>query len=223
MKIKELDINQRPRERMIRYGENTLSDEELLAILLSTGTKEKSALELSQDIIKEASSIKALFSMSYYELMNIKGIKMAKACNIIAAFELCKRAMSYHDIKYQFKSSKDLYNYLYPLYALEASEALYTIFLDSHLHMIRCVNYAKGEASTVNFPLKRIVHDAIYFSASYVALSHNHPSGDTTPSKSDIESTIRLTDALKVVDIILIDHIILGESKYLSMTDEKII
>lgn len=223
MKIKDINKLNRPRERMILNGPEALSNEELLAIIINVGNKEKSSIELASEIINKASNIKELFNLSYNELIKINGIKESKACNILASFELCKRAMSYKENNAVFETSNKLFEYLYPLMAILKDEALYVLFLNSHLRLIRCINYGVGEGMSVNFPKQKVLKDALRLNSCYVVLSHNHPSGNPLPSEADIDITTDLYNSLKIIGIRLIDHIVVGNNNYYSFSDEGIL
>lgn len=223
MKMKELVIDSRPRERLISNGVESLSNEELLAIIINTGSKDKSALDLSREIINSNINIKNLFNLSYEELIKINGIKASKASSILAAFELSKRALSYNRKSECFENSKSLYEYLYPLLSMETHEALYVLYLDSKLQLIRGVMYSVGSVSSLNVPKQRLLTDGVRLGARFVVLSHNHPSGDSLPSKADIDITEDIKRSFELLGVHLIEHIIIGSDEYYSFSDEGIL
>lgn len=223
MKIKEIYQDNRPRERLILNGPESLSDEELLAIIINTGIKGKSSIELSREIINSSENIRNLFDMTYNELVSINGIKDSKACSILASFELCKRAMSYKSIKQVFDTAEKISDYLKPKMLLEKNEVLYIMFLDSKLQLIRCIKYSIGNVGETILPQQRILKDALKYSTRFLVMSHNHPSGDPNPSLEDVDATERLRNALSLIGIVLLDHIVIGDNDYFSFNDEHLI
>lgn len=223
MKIKDLSIDNRPREKLIKNGVESLSNEELLAILLRNGDKENSAIDLAYKILNKASNVKELFNMNYYDLTNIKGIGEAKACLIISAFELARRGLSYTKSDKVFDKAKDVFDLLNPLFGNSNSECLYVLYLDNKCHLIKYQLEASGSTNKCMFPIQKILYNTIKFQSSNIIISHNHPSGDLYPSKNDILSTETLKDSLELIGINLLDHIIIGNNSYYSFNEMHII
>lgn len=223
LKIKDICQENRPREKMIINGPENMSNEELLAIILSTGTKDKSALELALEIINGAGNIKRLFNMSLSDLMRINGIKEAKACSILASLELSKRAMSYKESNEIFDKASKFISYLRPLMIMDRTEVIYVLLLDSKLHLIKSLRFSFGSSWESYIPKRKIIAEAIKFNTRFMVLSHNHPSGDPLPSKSDIDITYNLMRQLEIVGIKLLDHLIIASDNCYSFLDEGLL
>ncbi len=223
LKIKEINKDLRPRERLIRNGVESLTNTELLAILLRCGDKNRSAIDIANEVLKDCDSLKRLLNISYDEIIRINGIKESKACIILSAFELCKRAMSYDDDNTSYDSSERLYNHIRPIMENKYFEGIYVIYLNAKLRIIKERLYEVGGVKEAVIPKERIIRDGVMCGAYAVAISHNHPSGDPNPSNADIGMTLNLKEALALLDIILIDHIIIGNNCYYSFSNEDIL
>jgi len=222
MKLGKLNKNDRPRERLINNGAASLSDVELLAIMLGSGSKEESVLDLSTRLI-EKYGFKALFQMSYSELNRIKGIKEAKATKLMAAFEISKRCMRVsNDKKIKITNAKALYEYVKSEYLLVDYELLCVVYVNNSLEVIKKRTYSNLGPASVVIPVRAIVTEAIALNAYGVFLSHNHPSGNTMPSISDMDSTLELSRVLSNIQIKLLDHIIIGHDDYYSLEEMDI-
>ena len=225
VKIKEIPKDERPRERLIKYGASNLSNEELLAILLKTGTKDKSAKDLANDLLIKLGSIKSLDDMNYYSLSKIKGIGEAKACTILTAIELGKRISN--DINSLeniiVNSSGMVYKYFYNLFRNKKQEYFYAVYLDNKKKVIDTKLLFIG---TLNYSIvhpREVFKEALLLSASSIICIHNHPSGNIEPSKDDIEVTSRLISVGKTLGIPVVDHLIIGNNKYFSFVDNGIL
>ena len=223
MKIKEIFKDERPREKLIKNGVSSLSDAELLAILLRCGDKNKSALEISNEILNKNNGLEGLLKMSYEEIIKISGIKEAKASIILSAFEICRRAMSKETNKETYDNSEKLYHHLKPIIEKKSFESICVIYLNSKLKIIKEKIYEMGGARDAIIPGEQILKEGILCGAFALVISHNHPSGDPNPSKSDIKETLKLSNALAVLNIMLMDHIIIGDNSYYSFLDNEII
>lgn len=211
-----------PREKLIKYGADSLYDFELLAIMIGSGTKEKSVFELANDLINEY-GLKRLFSMSFTELSKIKGIKHAKATKLMACFEIAKRCITISNENIQFSSASIVYDFIKPYYLFLKNEVISVIFVDSKCRLINKLSFDNYEPAHATLPIKKIIGEAINNNAYGVFLIHNHPSGDVRPSKSDISTTNILYNTLTDIDIILMDHIIVSDTKYFSFLEHKIL
>ncbi len=220
--IKNMLREEMPREKLIQYGKDSLTQVELLALLLKTGTKDKNVLQLSREILTLYSPIE-LVNTSVEDFMKIKGISTAKACELVALFELSNRVHSQIEFKQQFSSSQEIYNYYKPLLESKLNEELRVIFLNSKQKLLYEGILAKGSVNYIQIDTKHIVKKAVDVNAVFVVLIHNHPSGDSTPSSQDIEFTKKLLEILQLLDIKLIDHLIIGKNNYISFFDENII
>lgn len=223
MKIKDIKTEDRPREKLKEKGVKYLTDSELLAILLRCGNKNKSALELADDILKEKGSIKDLLDIKYEEIIKINGIKDSKAAILIASIELCRRAISYNSNDTQYKTADMFYNHLKPFLSNKKYENCYVIYLNSKLNIIKEEMYEIGGVRETFFPKDIIIRNSIIYGAYAVLISHNHPSGDPSPSHSDLNVTNDIRNALNFLGVILLDHIIIGNNKYYSFSNENLL
>ena len=225
IKIKEIPKDERPRERLIKYGISSLSNEDLLAILLKTGTKDKSAKDLANDLLIKLGSIKSLEDMNYHSLSKIKGIGEAKACTILTAIELGKRIAEDANKLYniQVNSSEIVYKYFNNLFRNKKQEYFYAVYLDNKKKVIDTKLLFIG---TLNYSIvhpREIFKEALLLSASSIICIHNHPSGNIEPSKEDIDLTNRLVNVGKMIGITVVDHLIIGSNRYYSFIDNGIL
>lgn len=224
MKIKDLARVDRPREKLIAKGVDNLKDDELLAILLGTGVKGKNVVEVAKQILNKYSK-KRLLQLSYDDLAKIRGIGSAKACTILAAAELVKRALKVQDDKTLpiIRSTKDVV--AQTVYLRDRTrEHLMTIYLNARNEMV----WKKQSTfiGTLNANLahpREIFQPALEHRAASVILVHNHPSGDPEPSEDDLEITKRIQEAGKIMGIDVLDHVIISKNKVFSFKDKKLI
>ncbi|NOZ81864.1 MAG: JAB domain-containing protein [Candidatus Micrarchaeota archaeon] len=219
MKIKDLSAQERPREKLIKYGPRALSNAELLAILIGKGYKNFSSIELSLKLLSKY-SLRELSTADVRELTKITGIKDAKACSILAAFELGRRALSYTEEKYTVKTPEDVVR-LFPELKSSKKEMLKIVSLDSKLGLISIETVSIGGLNTNSVTPGEVLRPAVLSSAAGIILVHNHPSGDPEPSKEDVEMTKRISEAASLLGIEVLDHIIIGE-RYVSMKESGI-
>lgn len=223
-KIKDLPIDERPREKLLQKGKESLSDEELIAILLRTGTKKESAKDLAIHLVKEIDGIKKLNNVLVNDLTKIDGIKETKAITIIAAVELGKRVLQSKDNpKNKITNPGDLYEIFRPQIIGLKQEKLFVIFLNTKNEMTNYkVVFIGTQNKSITHP-REIYHEAIKNSAVKIMLVHNHPTNDTTPSKADIKFTNDMKEIGLLLQIPLMDHIIMGENGYFSFFDNHMI
>ena len=215
----------RPREKMLNKGKNSLSDAELIAILIGSGNSTQSAVELSQQILKDVeNNLIELSKLSVADLTQHRGIGEAKAISIVAALELGRRRLSSKAlIKKKVSSSRDAYDIFVPFLTDRYDEEFRMLLLDRSNKII--VNLSVGEggfAGTIADP-KKIFKLALQHSASSIILGHNHPSNNIKPSDTDIKLTKKLSKAGESLDISVLDHIIVGNDTYYSFADEGVI
>ncbi len=222
MKIKELQINNRPRERLIKQGASSLSDIEILAILINTGTSSLSALDIANNLLNKY-TLNELLYLDYDILIKEKGIKESKACKIIASFELAKRAIKISDKKEVLKEPKEIYNYLTPLYTYTKVEKVIVLLVDNKLRLIKDIELGIGDLNEVSLNIKNLISLLIKYDAYGFILSHNHPSGDTLPSKEDKILTNKLYKLTKDLGVLLLDHIIWGKDNYFSFLENHLL
>lgn len=221
-KIKNWPENERPRERLIKHGAESLSDAQLLAIILRTGGT-SGVLNLAIELLDRFKSLRDIDSASISELSSIKGLGTAKIAQIKAAFELGKRLMGeFNEDRPSFNSSLNVYSYFAPRFKNYKKEIFMAILLDSKNRLIKEKEYDKVSEGTLT---SSIVHpreafkEAIRESAASVIFVHNHPSGDPSPSQDDITITERLKKAGEIIGINVIDHVIIGDGKYISLKE----
>ena len=216
-KIKEIKSNDLPREKAIMQGINRLSNHEILAILLRTGTQEKNVLQLAGDLLIQHRGLLGLSRLSYSELIQIKGLKEAKALTLIASFELAKRIQCDDEEGAFLNSPKSVFTYFHPLLSREIQEKLYVAFLNVKN---RIVSYSElfvgGLDSNIIHP-RDIFRESVRNNAARIILIHNHPSGDPTPSKADINITLEIMKAGDIIGIRIVDHIIIGKNQFVSL------
>ena len=215
--VKELPKNERPRERLLYYGIKNLSNEELLAILLKTGTKDMNSKMLSSYMLKELGGIHAFQNCSYQKLSNIKGIGTAKACTILAAIEFGKRVYQKEQILFQkFEDAYQIASYYQDKIGKLKQENFLCIYLDVTKKLIHEKTLFIGTLNRSLVHPREIFKEAYQVSASSIICIHNHPSGEVLPSKEDILFTTQLVKVGRMLGIDVIDHIIIGDEKYYS-------
>jgi len=215
MKISDLSNNDKPREKLIKYGAASLSDIELLAIMISSGTKEESVLELSSRIINEY-GFKRLLNMNYRDLVKIKGINIAKATKLQASFEIAKRALKIDD-NISIKTSIDLYNYVKEDYLFAKYEILEVIYVNKKCMVIDKRRFDNFSLTNVFVPIRKIVDDALSLNAYGLFMVHNHPSGDLSPSENDLDTYMEYKNILMKLDIKFFDSLIVSYDNFFSI------
>lgn len=215
--IKDMNEDELPRERLMKYGAKYLSNEELLCIILRIGTKNKSVKDLSNELLSKY-NIKELSNISYNTLSSIKGIGSVKAVTLLAALEIGKRVDKDNNIR-KIKTTDDIYNYV--RYELEDSlqEKFLCIYLNNKNNIITSKVLFIGTVDCSNIYPRDIFREAVKNNASSVILVHNHPSGITNPSTSDIYLTNKIINLGKLLGIKVIDHVIIGKNNYYSFLD----
>lgn len=211
------------REKLIKYGANALAEYELLAIILGVGSSGENVFDLSMKLIKKYSNLSDLLSLTYEELIKVKGIKKAKATKILASIEFAKRIFEYKDEKVKFDDPKTIYSFM--RYEVEnlAHEEFFVLYLDKRLRLIKKMMLARGSVSKVGINNKDIFKNAFKLDSSYIVLIHNHPSGLCCPSEADDIVTNCVLEVSKQMGIYLIDHMIIsGDGYYSYLENHKI-
>ncbi len=224
MKLKEWAEEDRPREKALQHGISSLSNAELLAILIGSGNTQESAVQLSQRILNSMEqNLNALGKCSIKELChNFKGIGTAKAVTIAAALELGKRRKESEPAQHpSIQSSYDSWQLFYADLCDLPHEELWVAFINRAGKLITKQKISQGGISGTNVDLRLVLKAAIQALASGLIICHNHPSGNLRPSQEDDRLTLRLKEAAKMVDISLLDHIIVAENRYYSYADEE--
>ncbi len=212
--IKEIIEEDQPRERFITKGVSSLSDEELIAILIRTGIKNKNVKEVARDILLETKGINNLANYSYTNLASIPGVGKVKAITLLSALELGKRALKSNNKVIKIVTDKDIYNLFKYDFINEKQEKLIGVFLDNKNQIIASETIFIGTANQSMVHPREVFKLAVKYSAVKVIVVHNHPSGNPYPSCADDDFTRVLSESGKMLDIPLIDHIIIGKNSY---------
>lgn len=224
MKIKEIPKSERPREKLIKRGADSLSSSELLAIILGEGVKNVNANELAFVLLNEVRSLKNFINISYQELTKIKGIGPVKATKILAMVELGKRIFLEGDKeKIRLINSKDIYKFCKSFFYGLKQECFYCIYLDSKKKVLNSKLLFKGTMTRSNVHPREIFKEAYKVSASYIICAHNHPSGSVNPSPKDIEFTNYLIELGRIHGVLIYEHLIVSETKYYSFLENNLL
>ena len=222
MTIKSWALDDRPREKLLAKGRTALSNAELIAILIGSGNKEESAVDLSKRILQSVDhNINRLGRMSVEKLMKFKGIGEAKAITILTALELGKRRE--HEPSSEIKkiaTSKDVFYLMNPLFMDKTFEEFWVIYLNNSNKILSKELCSKGGITSTVVDIRLLYKRALELSAVGVIVCHNHPSGNTKPSVSDRELTNKIKQAGESLDIQLLDHLIITEKSYFSFADQ---
>ncbi len=219
--MKDLPTVDRPREKLTRAGVTALGDNELLALVLGSGTRARDALDLAHDVLQTAGGAAGLLRLALEELTAVPGVGGARAARVLAAVELGRRALTRTmGERPQFRSPAELVHYLMPLYGGHRVERFGVLLLDTRLRLIRAAILATGSADGVVVEPRDVYREALLASATGVVAFHNHPSGDPEPSAADRLVTERLVRVGQLLGIPLDDHVILGAGRYYSFKKE---
>jgi DNA repair protein RadC len=225
--VKELPISERPYEKCEKYGTGALSDAELLAVILRTGSRQQRVMELAVNVLNYSSANPGLKGLNYLtmkELLKIKGIGRVKAIELLCLTELTKR-MSKEVRKESLKliTPQSVADYYMQDMRHLTREQVLLLMLDSKNKMLKDMIISEGTVNTSIMPVREIFVQAVKQEAVNIILLHNHPSGDPTPSNEDIRVTKRILEAGNLVGITLMDHIIIGDNRYISLKEQGII
>ena len=212
MKLHDLVVRERPRERLLQHGVHVLSDAELLALILCSGTKNENAVELGARLLKKY-DLHKISTATLKELCSLKGIGIAKACQLLAAFELQRRVPQEKERK-KISDGDDAYAYCKPLLAHLEQEHFLVVFLDTKNNVLGHEFITKGLVNSSLVHPREVFRYAIRNNANAVIVAHNHPSGDCTPSDEDTTVTRVLTEAGELIGISVLDHIIVSRQGY---------
>ncbi len=226
IKMKELPETERPYEKLEQYGAKSLTNAELLAIIIKTGTKEETAVGLAQQILKlntaKENNLKFLMDLTVEEFMKIKGIGKVKAIQLKAVSELATRINTVENYKEKIITQpRDIAIALMEKMRFEKQEILKVALLNNRNKLIRIKDIAKGGGNFVATTIKSVLNEAVKIEAAKIILIHNHPAGDPTPSMQDIEFTQNVEQASKILGIQLLDHIVIGNTNYVSIFSER--
>jgi DNA repair protein RadC len=219
--IKNLPEEERPRERLARHGAAVLSNAELLAILLRTGTKEESAISLAHRILVQEQGLRYLADSNVEQLSAINGIGKAKAAQIKAAIELGKRLAAFEPgADKPMKCPQDVAGLLMEEMRYLKKEHMKLVLLNVKCNLISVEEISVGSLNASIVHPREVFNPAIRKSCASIIMVHNHPSGDPSPSSEDVSITVRIAEAGKLIGIELVDHIIIGDGKYISMKEK---
>ena len=226
IKMKELPEAERPYEKLEQYGEKALTNAELLAIIIKTGTKEETVIGLAQQILKlnngNQDNLNFLRDLTVEEFMKIKGIGKVKAIQLKAVCELATRMNSVTNYKEkQILKPKDIAEILIEKMRFEKQEILKVGLLNNKNKLLKIKDVAKGGGNFVTATIKSVLNEAVKIEAAKIILIHNHPAGDPTPSNQDVEFTEKVEQASKILGIQLLDHIVIGNTNYISIFSER--
>lgn len=225
LNIKSWAEEDRPREKLVLKGKNALSDAELIAILIGSGNKTETAVELSKKILASVNNdLNQLAKLNLVDLMKFNGIGEAKAISIAAALELGRRRKeSTEEKKIKIGSSKNAYEAINDVLSDLPHEEFWVLYLNRKNEIIKRENISKGGVTGTVADGKIIFKNAVNLLASSVILCHNHPSGNLSPSQADIQLTKKMKEIGVVMDTPVIDHIIVGNNNYFSFADENLL
>lgn len=223
--IKALAEDDRPREKLVQKGRQALSDAELLAILLSSGNKNETAIQLAQRILNSnQNSINQLAKLQLNDLKKYKGVGEAKAVTILAALEIGRRRTDgLPDEKPKVQSSKNAYELFKQTLSDLPHEEFWVLFMNRSNTVIKTECVSKGSVSGTLVDARLILKPAIELLSSSIIIAHNHPSGNLKPSTPDIQLTKKIKEAASLFDITLQDHLIIGDGNYFSFADEGLL
>src|SRR6202521_4236444 len=218
--VRELPSNERPRERLEHFGPQALSLAELLAIILRTGTRSDNALELANKLLSKYGGLPGLVRADFRELCAEYGMGEAKSAQVKAALELGRRlALVQVDTRYKISTPADAANLVMLEMAYLDTEQMRILLLDAKSHLVEKVSLYQGTANSSVLRAAEVFRPAIIRNCPGLILCHNHPSGDPTPSQEDIETTKQLVEAGRILDIELVDHLIIGHQRFVSLKE----
>ncbi|RAK21387.1 DNA replication and repair protein RadC [Anoxybacillus vitaminiphilus] len=219
--IRDFPEDERPRERLISDGPESLANHELLAILLRTGTKDESVLQLANRLLNHFEGLRLLKDATIEEMTSIKGIGTAKAVQILAAIELGRRIsrLQYNE-RYVIRSPEDGAKYVMDDMRFLSQEHFVALYLNTKNQVIHRKTVFIGSLNASIVHPREVFKEAIKRSAASIICAHNHPSGDPTPSREDIEVTKRLVECGRMIGIELLDHLIIGDRKFVSLKEK---
>ena len=219
-KMNMLPMSERPYEKLLNYGEESLSNSELLAIIIKTGTRNKTALDLARQVMElgeKGNDLRFLQEISINELMQISGIGKVKAIELKALGEITKRMSQPINLnKVCLRTKADVANLLMQEMRYEKNEVLKLILLNNKNVVQKIINVATGKDSSLVFDIKQILSEPVKLQIPKIILAHNHPSGNSMPSTEDIEATKRIKVCCELMGIQLLDHIVIGDGEYTS-------
>jgi DNA repair protein RadC len=222
--IKDWSVEDRPREKLLKSGVQSLSNAELLALLIGSGTRENNAVDLARNILSTVrNNLYDLGKLTTEELVKIRGIGLARAITLQAALELgTRRNSSYGQEKILISNSESAYELLYPIIGELDHEEFWIIILNRAHRVLNTEKISQGGLTGTVIDTRMILKHALDKRATSIIISHNHPSGNKTPSEADIQITKKIRSAAEIMDIMVLDHVIVAGKTYFSFADEGI-
>ncbi len=219
--IRDYPTDERPRERMANNGASSLSNQELLAIILRTGTKNESVIHLANRVLTHFDGFRLLKDASLEEMTAIKGVGEAKAIQIMAAVEIGRRISNLtYDDRYVIRSPEDGANYVMNDMRFLSQEHFVCLYLNTKNQVLHRQTVFVGSLNASIVHPREVFKEAFRRSAASIICAHNHPSGDPSPSREDIEVTKRLAECGKIIGIDILDHLIIGDKKFISLKEK---
>jgi len=225
LSIKQWAVEDRPREKLLSKGIRSLSDAELIAILIGSGTREASAVDLAKHILSSTgNNLNDLSRLSVHDLKKFKGIGEARAIAIVAAMELGRRRkLEEVRRKKQITTSRDVFDFFHPFIGDLSHEEFWVLYLSRSNRILASKQTSRGGIAGTVIDIRLILKDALENTASSLIICHNHPSGTLQPSEADKEITRKIARAAEIMDLRLLDHIIIGDGSYFSFADEDLL
>lgn len=216
--MREIAPEERPRERLRQFGERSLSNTDLIAILLNTGVKGESVVQIAQRLVSQPGGLRGLYRLSLEELAGMRGVGESKACRIKAALELGRRlAAAAPEDRVAIEGPEDVVRLLGVEMEALSQEQLNVVLMDTKHRVIRTAMVYQGSVNSAQVRIGELFRDAVRLNATAVIFAHNHPSGDPSPSAADIALTAEIVQVGKLLDIAVLDHVVIGHGRWVSM------
>lgn len=216
-----MNEEQRPREKALRQGLETLSDLELVALLLQSGSKNRSVFDIAHDVLLKTDGLEKLFNLHVNTLMEIKGIREVKALQLLASVELCKRVMRAHVYQIEIKNVQDIISWFQMEYGYLEQEHFVCIYLNGRGRIIKHKVLAIGTFNEANIHPMDVFKEAYLQNSAAIICVHNHPTGDPSPSQADYKITEKIQQIATMMSVQLVDHVIVGKEQYFSFREAK--
>lgn len=216
-----MEVEQRPREKALRYGLESLSDLELVALILQSGNKNRSVFEIASDVLKESEGLSKLMQMHVNTLMQIQGIREVKALQLLASVELSKRVIKSKVYHASILKPEDVIEWFEFEYGVLQQECFIALYLDTKSKLIAHRVLFKGTLNESTVHPREVFKEAFLQNANSILIAHNHPSGDCTPSQADFEVTYKMVHVAITMGVHLVDYIIVGQNQYYSFKEHK--
>ena len=219
--IKNWPEGERPREKLIQYGADSLTDAELLAILLRVGKEGSSAIDMGRQLIDQLNGISGIDRAHVQDILKLKGLGLAKTAQLKAAIEIGKRVCRQNSKPVSFNCADAIASFCYPKFEGNRYEKFIALLLDGQNNLLAERIISEGIPTQSVVYIRKVMEEALRFPASSIVVVHNHPSGEPKPSKQDIETTRKLKQAADVLELFLLDHIIIGQGRFYSFSEQK--